>query len=96
MLHHVVMFSVSEAEHKQQVFDGLKLLEQIPHAETLQICHNVKADQLSDDMDFVVFGRFADEAALDAYKAHPLYQESINQVRPLRNARVVADFWVTE
>lgn len=96
MLHHVVMFSVKKAEDLDAVFQGLKLLEQIPESETLQICRNVKADQLSDDVDVVVFGRFQSEAQLAAYKAHPLYAESIKRVRPLRDARVVADFWVSE
>jgi len=40
----------------------------------------------------VVYGEFADEAALTAYRTHPLYQESIRRVRPLRDTRVAADF----
>ena len=30
--------------------------------------------------------------ALAAYKAHPLYEESIRRVRPLRDQRIAADF----
>ncbi|MGZ3306025.1 MAG: Dabb family protein [Asticcacaulis sp.] len=30
-----------------------------------------------------------------AYKAHPLYQESIRQVRHLRDVRVAADYTVS-
>ena len=33
-----------------------------------------------------------DAEALAAYKAHPIYQESIDIVRPLRDMRVPADF----
>jgi len=40
----------------------------------------------------VVYGEFTDAAALAAYKAHPLYQESIRRVRPLRELRMAADF----
>ena len=45
-----------------------------------------------DDPDFIVYAEFADQKALDAYKAHPLYQKSISIVRPLRSMRIAADF----
>ena len=35
-----------------------------------------------------------DETALAAYKAHPLYAESIRRVRPLRDIRVAADLMI--
>ena len=38
----------------------------------------------------------ADEAALAAYKADPLYAESIARVRHLRDLRVVADYVVED
>ncbi|RWB25255.1 MAG: hypothetical protein EOQ42_35210, partial [Mesorhizobium sp.] len=32
---------------------------------------------------------------LAAYKAHPLYQEAIKRVRPLRELRLAADYEIT-
>ena len=37
-----------------------------------------------------------DEAQLADYKAHPVYQESIDLVRPLREMRMAADYVVPE
>jgi len=42
-------------------------------------------------VDVVVYGEFADEAALAAYKAHPTYAEATKRVRPLRELRYAAD-----
>ena len=53
---------------------------------------NAKLDQLSDAIDVVVYAEFADEAALQAWKSHPLYAEAIRVVRPLRELRHSADF----
>jgi len=53
---------------------------------------NLLADTLSNEIDVVVYGEFADAEALAAYKAHPIYKKSIAAVRPLRNLRIVADF----
>jgi quinol monooxygenase YgiN len=39
-----------------------------------------------------VYAEFKDEAALAAYKAHPIYQVSIAKVRPLRELRLAVDF----
>ena len=49
----------------------------------LEIGTNVKTDQLGTEVDLVVYGEFDDEAALAAFKAHPLYQASIDRVVPL-------------
>lgn len=40
----------------------------------------------------MVYGEFEDEAALAAYKAHPLYRQSIERVRPIREMRLAADY----
>lgn len=92
MIHHVVLFSAKSPEYVDQIYQGLKLLEQIPDSEYLKISLNLKRDQISDAIDVVVFGLFKNEDQLEAYKAHPLYAESIARVRPLRNTRAVADF----
>lgn len=40
----------------------------------------------------VVYGEFDSEAELAAYKAHDLYLQSIERVRPLRELRFAADY----
>lgn len=93
MLHHVVLFTAKSPENVDAIVEGLQLLEHIPDSEHLSISRNIKRDQISDAIDVVVFGLFRDEAQLDAYKTHPLYQASIDRVRPLRDTRSVADFY---
>jgi hypothetical protein len=57
---------------------------------------NGRIDQIANDVDVVVYGEFPDRAAFDAYKAHPLYQESTAAVRPLRDTRHAADYEVAD
>jgi hypothetical protein len=92
MIRHIVFFSVPDPAQCETVFNGLSLLKGNPHALTLEIGRNLKTDMLNSEVDFVVYGEFADEAALAAYKNHPLYQQSIAIVRPLRDMRIAADF----
>ena len=92
MLHHVVLFSAKKPEDVETIFQGLKILEGIPHSEKLVVTKNIKRDQISAEIDVVVFGLFKDEAQLADYKAHPLYQESIDRVRPLRETRARGGF----
>ncbi|MGC8470438.1 MAG: Dabb family protein, partial [Acetobacteraceae bacterium] len=74
------------------ILAGLSLLREIPHATRLEVVENGRIDEIGNEVDVVVYGEFADAAALAAYKAHPLYQESIQRVRPLREIRLAADF----
>ena len=92
MIRHVVFFSVPDPADRDAVEAGLKLLERNPHALRLEVRRNLKRDLFANDVDFVVYGEFADAAALDAYKAHPTYGESIALVRPKREIRIAADF----
>ncbi len=93
MIRHVVFFSAKDKKDLDAIFDGLSVLKCNPHATHLEINHNLQADALSGDaVDIVVYAEFADEAQLAAYKAHPLYQQSIDLVRPLREFRMAADF----
>ncbi|MDI7861271.1 Dabb family protein [Rhizobiaceae bacterium n13] len=95
MIRHIVFFTVSDPDNLEAVRAGLSILTENPHARTLEIGTNLKTDQLGGEVDFVVYGEFDDEAALAAYKAHPLYQQSIELVRPLREMRIAADYDVT-
>lgn len=91
-IRHVVFFSAKDKEDIPRIMDGLSRLTQIPHANVLEIRENTRNDSLSGEVDIVVYGEFTDAAALASYKAHPLYQDSIDIVRPLREIRIAADF----
>ena len=92
MIRHVVYFSVRSETDRDRVLSGLRLLEANPHALHLEVGENLKLDSLGNEIDFVVYGEFADEAALAAYKAHPIYDETTRLVRPMRELRHSADF----
>lgn len=90
MIRHIVFFTAKPA-NLDAVVEGLNLLGQIPHSEHFEVTRNTKVDQFGNDIDVVVYAEFADEAALAAYKAHPLYAEATRRVRPLREQRFAAD-----
>ena len=93
MIRHVVFFSARAGVDADRVRDGLMMLRDIPHARHFEVGRNLQSDRLSgQSIDLVVYAEFEDEAALAAYKAHPLYAECIAQVRPLRELRLAADF----
>jgi len=92
MIRHVVFFRAARPEDRDEVLAGLSLLKTNPHATRLEVVPNGKRDQIANEVDVVVYGEFPDEAALAAYKAHPIYEESIRRVRPLRDLRIAADF----
>jgi hypothetical protein len=95
MIRHIVLFTAKDKAHVDQMIDGLSVLTAIPHARRLEIARNRKTDQLGNDIDVVVYGEFDNETELAAYKAHDLYKESINRVRPLRDLRFAADYNVS-
>ncbi|MEO6381175.1 MAG: Dabb family protein [Nitrobacter sp.] len=92
MIRHIVLFTAKDKADIDKMIDGLSSLKAIPHARRLEVSRNRKTDQLGNDIDVVVYGEFASEAELAAYKAHDLYQESTKRVRPLRDLRFAADF----
>ena len=92
MIRHIVLFSAKHTADIETVRAGLDILKGIPDVAHLEVALNSRQDALSDEIDVVVYGEFADEAALQAYKAHPLYQEAIRQVRPLRDLRIAVDY----
>lgn len=93
MIRHVVFFSVKRAEDLETAYEGLMLLADIPHAQHFEVGRNLQTDPIPGPrVDLIVYGEFADADALAAFKAHPLYAESIRIVRPLRDQRISADF----
>ena len=95
MIRHIVFFT-ARPEHLDAVVEGLELLGQIPHHTHFEVSRNDKVDLYGNEVDVVVYAEFADEAALAAYKAHPLYAEATKRVRPLRELRYAADFKAQE
>lgn len=91
MIRHIVFFTAAP-DRLDEVRAGLSILAGIPHARRLEIGTNVKSDRLGNEVDLVVYAEFDDEAALEAYRAHPLYQQSIDRVRPIRDLRISADY----
>ena len=91
-IRHVVFFTAKDPADLPAIMDGLEILGRIPGVQNFDVSQSSNTDPLTERVDVVVYGEFADEAALTAYRTHPLYQESIRRVRPLRDARVAADF----
>lgn len=91
LIRHIVFFSARE-ENIERVRTGLMDLGRIPHSRFFEVALNSKVDPLSDEIDIVVYAEFADQAALAAYKAHPLYAATTAKVRPLRELRFSADY----
>ena len=92
MIRHIVFFSAKSQENLSAIKEGLEILKDIPGSHHFEVCYNAKHDALSSEADVVVYCEFEDMKALNLYKKHPLYQESIRRVRPLRDLRVAADF----
>lgn len=91
-IRHVVLFSAKDQADVARIRDGLSMLKDIPHASVFEVVQNNRVDALSGEIDVVVYAEFVDDAALQAYKAHPIYQQAIEVVRPLRDLRIAADF----
>lgn len=92
MIRHIAFFSAIDPNDLETIEAGLAILKDNPHAVSFSVSRNLKLDEIpGPHPDFVVIADLKDEAALAAYKAHPLYAESIRRVRPLRDIRVAAD-----
>ncbi|MEL7460967.1 MAG: Dabb family protein [Pseudomonadota bacterium] len=91
-IRHVVFFTAKDRADLARIIDGLSLLKDIPQAALVEVSENKRVDQIANEIDAVVYAEFPDEAALEAYKAHPNYQRAIDIVRPLRDIRHAVDF----
>ena len=94
MIRHIVLFSARDPAEVPAIQAALARLATIPDASHLEVGLNSKRDGLSGEIDLVVYGEFADFAALDRYKAHPVYAETIAAVRPRREIRIAVDYEV--
>lgn len=91
MIRHIVFFTAKEGQSLDEMRAGLEQLGTIPHSDVFEVLENTKVDPFCDRIDIVVYAEFADEAALAAYKAHPTYDKTTRQVRPMREMRFSAD-----
>ncbi|TJV69499.1 MAG: Dabb family protein [Mesorhizobium sp.] len=91
MIRHIVFFSVRRKEDVEAVRSGLLALGNIPHSKHFEVTLNTKVDLFSNAIDVVVYAEFEDDAALAAYKAHPIYADTTSKVKPLRELRYSAD-----
>jgi len=91
MIRHIVFFSAKNKADIQRITDGLRQLETIAEPLVFEVSQNNRTDDLGNQVDVVVYAEFTDQAALDAYKNHPIYQKTIDIVRPLRDLRIAAD-----
>ena len=92
MIRHIVFFRAKRSDDIEAIRAGLDRLKKIPAASCLEVALNGRQDTWSTEIDVVVYGEFRDDEALAAYKAHPLYQEAVRLVRPLRDLRIAADY----
>lgn len=92
LIRHIVFFTARSPDTLDAVCAGLERLGTIEHASHFEVTRNSKVDQISNEVDVVVYAEFADADALAAYKAHPTYAEATCLVRPLRELRLSADF----
>ncbi|MCC6206374.1 MAG: Dabb family protein [Hyphomicrobiales bacterium] len=92
MIRHIVFFSAKRGVDATTVRDGLMTLGDIPTSTHFEVALNSKVDPWSSEVDVVVYAEFPDEAALAAFKAHPIYAETTARVRPMRELRFSADF----
>lgn len=93
MIRHIVFFSATDPADIERIREGLMMLADIPHAAHFEVGRNLQSDAINGErVDLVVYAEFEDEAALAAYKSHPIYADCITHVRPLRELRIAADF----
>jgi hypothetical protein len=91
MIRHIVFFSLKSSSGAADVVTRLSRLGTIPGSTFFKVTPNLKADQIANEIDIVVYGEFPNLAALKAYKRHPTYAEVTAEVRPLREMRFAAD-----
>ena len=92
MIRHIVFFSAKPGIEAETIRDGLMKLADIPSSSHFEVALNSKVDPWSSEVDIVVYAEFPDEAALAAFKTHPVYAQTTNRVRPMRELRLSADF----
>jgi len=96
LIRHIVFFSARRPEDVDAIEAGLWKLGDIPYSTLFEVARNTKVDPLCEAIDVVVYAEFTDEAALSAYKKHPLYAETTSRIRPMRELRFSADIFAAD
>jgi hypothetical protein len=94
MIRHVVGFGLHDPADVDEAVSALRdHLGRIQSVQRLEVGRNATHDPYGggDGFDVVLYAEFADQDALNAFRRHPAYQDSIAAVRPLRATRVVLD-----
>jgi hypothetical protein len=91
VIRHIVFFTAKTPDLVDDICQGLGQLAAIPHSNVFEVTRNRRLDLYGNEVDVVVYAEFADQAAFDAYKAHPLYEQVTQLVRPMRDMRYAAD-----
>lgn len=95
MIRHIAFFSAIDPNDLDAIEAGLWILKDNPHAVKFAVHRNLNLDEIpGPHPDFIVMADIENKTELAAYKAHPLYAESIRRVRPLRDIRVAADLLI--
>jgi len=99
MVKHIVMFELKDefkGKTKEDnipiVLETLRGLSKIDGVRDLEVHLNNKSDPHSKNIDIVLEALFEDEKALESYKKDPIYQRSIDTVKPLRINRYAVDY----
>ncbi len=92
MIKHIVLFSAKHSKDAGTIKAALEKMSQIPQVLSFSVSYNSKRDKYSKEMDVVLYSEFASWSDLDAYQSHPIYEETTEFVRPLRDKRIVVDY----
>ena len=92
MIKHIVAFSAKNPQDVPTIKEALEKMGSIPTVRHWEVSRNAKRDSLSKEMDVVIYSEFDSWPDLEAFQAHPTYQDTINIVRPLRDQRIVIDY----
>ncbi len=91
-IRHIVFFTSKDPANITRVCDGLSMLADIPFVRHFEVGTNLNKDKYGNEVDIIVYAEFEDEAAMQAYRNHPIYEECVRLVRPMREMRFAADF----
>jgi hypothetical protein len=94
VIRHLVLFSAADPADLPAMRATLATLADIPSVRAFELGDNARHDDLSGEIDLVVHAVFDDADGLAAFKADPVYQRSVEVVRPLRELRIAVDYEV--
>ena len=60
MIRHIVFFTAKDGQDVDAICKGLELLGTIPHSQHFEVSRNSKVDQISNEVDVVVYAEFAE------------------------------------